>query len=487
MMKETRVHRNTTMHASIITSSDNLDGLKTKSEILEPENSIKAKGTALLRLMARLSFALTLVLIPFRFRIVLLTRPFPPIYADYTDFLLFASDITLLVTLGLWLISLMLKPRRIYFGPFYLTLPIIGFTTIGFLSTFFSLDVPLSFYHSIRLLILLGMYLFIINEIQSLRQVIFPIAATMLIQSVVGIAQVLRQGSLGLQSLGETLLNPAWNGVSIVWAEGIRSLRAYGLTDHPNILGGCLAFGMILIASSYIAPTVKWRPVITGIFIISSLALFLTYSRSAWLAWLGGLGVMVILLILSKQRTAILTLFGLMAMTLILLAPFTWQNASFLGVRLNWGGSFQTAAQENQSIGERLLLNHAANEIFTEHGLVGVGLGAFPRALQAKYPQFSLNYQPAHMVLLDVAAELGIFGALFYAITMLAPWLVLWSNRKHVIFSSELLGVIALLLAVSIVGFFDYYTWLLAPGRLWQWLAWGLWGNVYGLSRGNNG
>jgi O-antigen ligase len=176
-----------------------------------------------------------------------------------------------------------------------------------------------------------------------------------------------------------------------------------------------------------------------------------------------------------------------MAMTLILLAPFTWQNASFLGVRLNWGGSFQTAAQENQSIGERLLLNHAANEIFTEHGLVGVGLGAFPRALQAKYPQFSLNYQPAHMVLLDVAAELGIFGALFYAITMLAPWLVLWSNRKHVIFSSELLGVIALLLAVSIVGFFDYYTWLLAPGRLWQWLAWGLWGNVYGLSRGNNG
>src|SRR5574341_870640 len=229
MMKETRVHRNTTMHASIITSSDNLDGLKTRSEILEPENSIKAKGTAWLRLMARVSFALTLVLIPFRYRVVLLTRPFPPIYADYTDFLLFASDITLLVTLGLWLISLILKPRRIYLGPFYLTLPIIAFTTIGFLSTFFSLDAPLSFYHSIRLLSLLGMYLFIINEIQSVRQVIFPIAATMLIQSVVGIAQVLRQGSLGLQSLGEISLNPAWNGVSIVWAEGIRSLRAYGL------------------------------------------------------------------------------------------------------------------------------------------------------------------------------------------------------------------------------------------------------------------
>jgi O-antigen ligase len=244
---------------------------------------------------------------------------------------------------------------------------------------------------------------------------------------------------------------------------------------------------MILIACWYIDPRSKWRSVISGIFSLSALALLYTFSRSAWLALLGGMGSIAILLILSKQIAAIRTLVGLISVSLILLVPFVWQNAGFLGVRFNWQGSFRSATPENQSIGERILLNRAANEIFTEHALIGVGLGAFPRALQAKFPEFSLNYQPAHMTLLDVAAEIGIFGALFYAIVIVAPWLALWSNRKHVIYSPELLGVIAILIAVSIVGFFDYYTWLLAPGRLWQWLAWGLWGSVYGVSRGKNG
>ena len=487
MMKEARVHHNTMMHESIITSSDDPDTLIVKSDLLRAELSLRARGAALLSFMARLGFGLTLVLIPFRLRLDFLPRPFPPIYADYTDFLLFASDITLLVALASWLISLTLESRRLYLGPLYLTVPIAGLTSIGLLSAFFSIDPSLSLYHSIRLVILLGMYLYVVNEIRSVRQIIFPIAGMLFVQSVVGIIQALSQGSLGLQSLGELPLNPNWNGVSIVWAEGIRSLRAYGLTDHPNILGGCLAFGMILLAGWYIDPGSKWRPAISGIFSLSALALLYTFSRSAWLALLGGIGSIVILLILSKQKTTIRILFGLLAVSLILLVPFVWQNAGFLGVRFNWHGSFRSAPQENQSIGERILLNRAANEIFTEHALIGVGLGVFPRALQAKYPEFSLNYQPPHMTLLDVAAEIGIFGALFYAIAMIAPWLALWSNRKKAIFSPELLSVIALLIAVSIVGFFDYYTWLLAPGRLWQWLAWGLWGSVYVVSRGKNG
>ena len=44
---------------------------------------------------------------------------------------------------------------------------------------------------------------------------------------------------------------------------------------------------------------------------------------------------------------------------------------------------------------------------------------------------------------------------------------------------TDVVGASALLLALTLVGFFDYYTWLLAPGRLWQWLAWGLWAAAY--------
>jgi hypothetical protein len=36
---------------------------------------------------------------------------------------------------------------------------------------------------------------------------------------------------------------------------------------------------------------------------------------------------------------------------------------------------------------------------------------------------------------------------------------------------------------VTIIGLFDYYPWLLPPGRLWHWIIWGLWSGFY-LRRG---
>jgi hypothetical protein len=53
------------------------------------------------------------------------------------------------------------------------------------------------------------------------------------------------------------------------------------------------------------------------------------------------------------------------------------------------------------------------------------------------------------------------------------PWLVLlrqWRDWADPL----VIGSSALLLAVTVVGFFDYYTWFSTPGRLWQWLAWGM-------------
>ncbi|MCK4898939.1 MAG: hypothetical protein KAS38_09185, partial [Anaerolineales bacterium] len=89
------------------------------------------------------------------------------------------------------------------------------------------------------------------------------------------------------------------------------------------------------------------------------------------------------------------------------------------------------------------------------------------------------DYQPPHFALLEVAAETGIFGALFYFLAMVAPWLAVWLNRDRLDLTPSFLGTSAVLAAITIVGFFDYYTWLLAPGRIWQWLIWGLWASEY--------
>jgi hypothetical protein len=58
----------------------------------------------------------------------------------------------------------------------------------------------------------------------------------------------------------------------------------------------------------------------------------------------------------------------------------------------------------------------------------------------------------------------------------------MWFQRRRLTFSPALIGASALLLAVTVVSFFDYYPWLLAAGRFWQFLAWGLWASFFQIS-----
>jgi hypothetical protein len=62
-------------------------------------------------------FGALIVVSPFRWRLVLDARAPANIYTDYADFLLFAADILLAGVLLLWLMSIALQPRRVWFGP----------------------------------------------------------------------------------------------------------------------------------------------------------------------------------------------------------------------------------------------------------------------------------------------------------------------------------------------------------------------------------
>jgi O-antigen ligase len=164
---------------------------------------------------------------------------------------------------------------------------------------------------------------------------------------------------------------------------------------------------------------------------------------------------------------------GLVSM--IVIAPFVILNAQFFGVRFNAGGSFQQASFENQSLGERMLLIRSGNQIFAEHSATGIGLGASPLAMKKQFPDFQTNYQPPHYTLLAAAMETGTIGAVFYFLLMITPVIVFAQKWKLFAAQPTILSAFALLLTVTVVGFFDYYTWLNAAGRIWQWLAWGLW------------
>ncbi len=166
-----------------------------------------------------------------------------------------------------------------------------------------------------------------------------PVAAMIVVQAIVGIGQVVGQSSLGLSWLGEYHLSPNL-GVSVITAsDGTRFLRAYGLADHPNMLAGVLAMGLILLGGALATrPTVgpSWRLVA---FVLGIATLLLTFSRGAWFALVIGLIVMAGMLALQRDRVSLRRLAIACGAGLIVGAPFIAPYADALDARTDGSGA----------------------------------------------------------------------------------------------------------------------------------------------------
>ena len=273
----------------------------------------------------------------------------------------------MLITLGSWTIATLVSKKRIKTGPAIITWPLLALSLVGLLSVTISVDRALSIYHVTRIALLFGFYLYIINEIKSTSRLVIPITIMLAIQAGVALLQFQGQADVGLQTVGEYDLNPLWSGISIVNVNGERWLRAYGLSDHPNILGGTLAFGLLFLAGWFIHNKSRQRFLVLPIFAASALALITTYSRSAWLAFAGGLIVMVLLMF--RKRSKDLWQFGWLTLATIILAlPMPTTLFAPLGPRLGSENAFAEVPSEFASLEERAYLNNITAEIFLRMG-----------------------------------------------------------------------------------------------------------------------
>jgi O-antigen ligase len=293
-------------------------------------------------------------------------------------------------------------------------------------------------------------------------------------QALIAIVQGATQHAVGLTVLQELRIAPGTPNVSIVaTADGARWLRAYGLTAHPNVLSGILAFGLLLIAAAQ-GVRRSTRVARMTVFGLGVAALFLTFSRAAWIAF--GVGLIVALVMLAIRRDGPgARAWGAAALTaavigVALAIPF----APYLAARANVSGPI---ASEARSIDERLALAGLALQVFTDHPLLGTGLGTVPEAMTATDPAFEFAYQPAHVVLIDAAAETGILGFACYFVLVVAPWLALAAARRS--WTRQLAGASAAVAAVTVVGLFDFYTWTGSAGRTWAWILLGVWVVAY--------
>src|SRR5581483_6243504 len=231
--------------------------------------------------LARLSFAIVLFLSPLAYRTTLVERRIGNVYSSYTDFFIYPADYFIAACLFFGVIAVLFAGRGIRRGPWYLTYPLCLIIVLSWGGVFSGIDAQLTVYHSLRLTLLLGLYFVLVNVPMSPHWVGLALAAGVMVQGSVAFGQFQQQHSLGLYDWGELILDPMQTGPSIVRDGTLRVLRVYGLTDHPNLLGGFFTFALILILGYYFAAAhTRARYLLLVPIAIGSTALVFTFSRA---------------------------------------------------------------------------------------------------------------------------------------------------------------------------------------------------------------
>jgi hypothetical protein len=325
-----------------------------------------------------------------------------------------------------------------------------------------------------RLMLLFLLYLAVVRFGPKPGWTAVFLALSLVVQSVVGVLQFLRQEDLGWQQLGEVNMVAAPGGGSIITIGSQSWLRAYGLTPHPNILGGILVGALLILFGRYLQANGRSKIVWLLVLGLGTAALLLTFSRSAWLG--GAAGGLVLLAALLKhadyRREYGRQLTAIIAGGLIILALFGFSQRDLILSRFQ----VQSGYTESRSINERIVLNELSFEIIRQRPILGVGASNFSLAVVPPISQMrDINAQPVHNVPLLTASELGLGGGLLWLWLMLAPLIVTIRQHQQQPLSLWTWGLTAALAALAVIDLFDFYSWGWPQGRLWRWVLMGLW------------
>jgi hypothetical protein len=420
--------------------------------------------------LASIAFAALIVAMPWRLRADPFAHP-TSLAGPLSDVVVYAIDGLIGLTLGLWLLARLVDRRAIRLGPRALLVPIAVLVALAWLTLPFGVAPSLSVFGAIRVTALAALYLYVVNRVPGLASLAVPIGAMIGIEAVVAIGQFATQGSLGLMRLGELRLDPAVYWSSIVLREdGVRILRAYGLSTHPNVLGGFFAAGIPLLLGY--RPTAAPGRILQALTIgLAVGGLLVTFSRGAWLGLAAGLLVTTVILGVRAMRADGRQWLAVGALALVVVVVGGWQVRQELVVRT--GLTAVPAPTELRSVDERLAQIELGWQVLLERPLLGTGLSAVPVEMQRLDPAFPYSFYPPHLVPLTVAAELGIGGGLAILALLAAPWVLLLRARNR--WNRELAAASGALAVVTVTGLFDDYPWVGGPGRTLLWVLLGLW------------
>jgi hypothetical protein len=374
---------------------------------------------------------------------------------------LYLTDLVVIPVLLLALLGISLKQNRekIVFHKKILLLgiPIFILVILALLTSPMAISPALARYTALRWLLAVSLYLALVFLDIPVKQMVEIFMIGLAIQALVGLGQVIYQGPLNMP--GELALNINQSRAAVINIEGIPWLRAYGLTFHPNVLGGILCCGLLLGL-----PLLE-RKLMRVVWWLIGLGLFLSFSRSAWLGVVVTLPATIVWVYWRSPKLRRPLLWTLIPFSLVAIFGIALlKNQIF--THLN---PLQTFS-EFTSISERGQLITIALADIREHLFTGIGAGNFPLSMLDYKTLDPPHY--VHNVSLLLAAEVGIFGGLIWYWLWLIPTFTIerfWLSNK--IWPVVL---IAAWFAWGLIALWDSYPWALESGRLFtiMLLAW---------------
>jgi hypothetical protein len=365
-----------------------------------------------------------------------------------------------------WLLARLLeRPRRRWqWGPLYTALPLAGLGALILARAAFVASPQHQAEAALAVGLLWGVYLYVVQDWPA-PWAQGTLALVTLVQGVVAIGQFLLQHSLGLAFLGEPVLDPQVAGVCVIESLGQRWLRAYGLAPHPDVLGGYLGLGLLVCLGAMLSSS-GWRRRGFGLCLAAGgLGLFFSFSRSAWLAALAGLGYLLVVARPWRRadRPASLTrqtlLLVLVVLAIVSIALGIVYGNLLVSRFLRLGDPL-----ERRSIQDRQTDIGQVWALIREVPLTGVGPGRYLEALWERAgADPPLGFRRVYNIPLLAAAELGIPGALLWLWMVLSSPLVLALGSRRAMVPALRTGWAAALVAVAVIAMFHHYLYML-PG-----------------------
>jgi hypothetical protein len=325
-----------------------------------------------------------------------------------------------------------------------------------FFSLGFSVMATVGWYFVIHLVSAAMFYFLLTDERVSLKKVAIIFLWGLLVPVIVGWYQVLSGTSFASSLLGVAQKDAATLGVSVIETVSGRLLRAHGTFPHPNIFGGYIAVGVVLLV--WLTRFVKRRSELVGVLVATVVlgsTLIVTFSRSAWLGLSFGLLLFIGLMYWKKwipSKQAI----GIMALGMI--SVLATVGAFHQEVLARFTPSLPL---ETISIEERATQYQQFGSVFLNAPFFGSGPNAYTFTLAQRDPGKSVwEYQPIHNVFLLILGELGVIGFVLFVYLLFTVNPIAHASIKNTT------GILAMSLGITLftISLLDHYMWSLWPG-----------------------